>query len=171
MEDVLQATFLAVHKTLSADPAPDVALRPYIMGIAHHNVVDYYRSRHRKLQSEVEGGEAFDELADLSPSAFEIRAAVEDQDFLVKALMLIPRADQALLYAIYWEEIPHGDLAGILNIPPGTLRSRLFLARKRLSGALADPLTKRISAPSLEQWGCEFQRINIDILNESQRKM
>ncbi|GAA5647260.1 RNA polymerase sigma factor [Vibrio proteolyticus] len=51
---------------------------------------------------------------------------------VVKFLDLLPEAQQAVVRAVYLEDLPHQQVADMFNIPLGTVKSRLRLAVEKL---------------------------------------
>ncbi|WGK86570.1 RNA polymerase sigma factor [Vibrio aestuarianus] len=51
---------------------------------------------------------------------------------VLKFLTLLPEAQQAIVKAVYLEELPQQQVAEIFNIPLGTVKSRLRLAVEKL---------------------------------------
>ncbi len=64
---------------------------------------------------------------------------------LVAAIDDLPadERDTLLLYA--WEELSYADIAAALDVPVGTVRSRLNRARRRLRSLHDEPATKDAS--------------------------
>ncbi len=56
---------------------------------------------------------------------------------LREALARLPRRDQDVLSLCVMEELSTADAAAVLNIPTGTVKSRLFRAKERLSALVA----------------------------------
>ena len=54
---------------------------------------------------------------------------------LMEAVIGLPADDRDLLVLVAWEGWPHGEVARILGIPEGTVRSRLHRIRRQLSAA------------------------------------
>lgn len=55
---------------------------------------------------------------------------------LFEALDSVSAADRRLLCLAYLEEWSHADLASLLGVPAGTVKSRLFHARQRLKSKM-----------------------------------
>jgi RNA polymerase sigma-70 factor (ECF subfamily) len=72
------------------------------------------------------------ERAVLDVAAQSIRAS------LARALARLARPDRDVLLLIAWEQLSYDEVARALNIPVGTVRSRLHRARTKIRGSLAD---------------------------------
>ncbi|MBF4269990.1 sigma-70 family RNA polymerase sigma factor, partial [Vibrio anguillarum] len=51
---------------------------------------------------------------------------------ILKFLALLPEAQQAIVKAVYLEELPQQQVAEMFDIPLGTVKSRLRLAVEKL---------------------------------------
>jgi RNA polymerase sigma-70 factor (ECF subfamily) len=60
-----------------------------------------------------------------------------EQRLLLEALRNIPIAYQVILELHYWEQTTTEDMAEILSLPVGTVRSRLLRARELLEQAMS----------------------------------
>jgi RNA polymerase sigma-70 factor, ECF subfamily len=138
-EDVLQDSFVSLFVKLPAiDPE---RLRPYAFRIARNGCYDLLRREGRTgalaLDAESDFVSAPLELADrhaLAPddAAHWVLLNLEVQD----ALDRLP-ASQRQTLALYTEaELSYPEIADVMGISIGTVRSRLFHARKNLRGLL-----------------------------------
>ncbi len=145
-EDIVQDVFLSVwRKAETFDPRRG-AFRPWLLQIAHYRVLNELRSRRRRprLDPAVDG-EALDEIPGVDGEPVEavwrsyrseaVRAAVEK---------LPPQQRQALSLA-FFEELSHDQVAAVLNLPLGTVKSRIRAALHRLRFRLA-PLSAAVLA-------------------------
>ena len=79
-------------------------------------------------------------LEDLPPQA----AAQEDlRPELWDAVLSLPRDQRAAVVLYYYEDLPVADIASLLRVPAGTVKSRLSRARDKLRLALSDPQVTR----------------------------
>ena len=95
-------------------------------------------------------------VEDLVPTPSLVVARREEQRLLVRALRKIPVELQLLLELFYWEGLGHAELVEMLEMPVGTVKSRLNRARELLADALRkvgapDEVTKSTSI-ELEAW-------------------
>lgn len=105
------------------------ALRPWLFSIMHNLHAD---SRRRATRIEYRNDESLPELAQRADQA----DALELRD-LDRALALLPMEQRETLLLVALEELSYADVARALNIPPGTVMSRLSRARTRLKAILA----------------------------------
>ncbi|MHC4718591.1 MAG: RNA polymerase sigma factor, partial [Planctomycetota bacterium] len=141
-EDVFQETFLQVH--LSAGGF-DVSrrLKPWLFTIAANKARDALRSRSRRPAAELDAmvGAAGDEdsarYVDLMPAeipppsqTIENRETAECVRNIVRQM---PDNLRTVLLLGYFHELPYKDISEILNVPLGTVKSRLHVAVKEFA--------------------------------------
>lgn len=151
VEDLVQRTFLGLLERADALP-PETDVRAYLFGIARRLLLRRFRDRYR--------GRVFDALEtsviDLDDSPSQITDRREQLQLLHHGLRSIALDHQILLELFYWEELPAPQIAAILEIPEGTVRSRLRRARELLAQAIAaQPAASAIvqsTVDDLEGW-------------------
>ena len=122
-EDLLQDVCVTVLQKADTLRSED-AFRAWLFTVARHKCIDYYRARARHTDV------PFDTLSDAALTVgLYGRAEPEPLDDLFAELD--PR-DRQLLYLCYVQRMPQAEVAKRLNIPVGTVKSRLFAVRRRL---------------------------------------
>jgi RNA polymerase sigma-70 factor (ECF subfamily) len=116
-EDVTQEVFtqLWTHPG-QFDPARGT-LRAYLFGTGRHRAADWWRRKRPEAPFEEEPCAACDP---------------ERESVIADALQRLPEEQRALLWLREVEGQSYPELAVILDIPVGTVRSRLFMARQAL---------------------------------------
>lgn len=131
-DDLVQRTFLAC-----AEAAPRhqgrASFRAFLFGIARNVLYEHIRGKVRAGRADPDFRESA--IVDLAPGVSTVAAKRADQRVLLRALQLIPVELQVLLELYYWEDLGVDELAEVLDIPPGTVKSRLFRARNLLREA------------------------------------
>ncbi|MCA9654165.1 MAG: sigma-70 family RNA polymerase sigma factor [Myxococcales bacterium] len=111
----------------------DAQFSTYVLAIARRVLIASYRARDRDAR-------VLDPLqvsvADLDPSPSRIMVEAEQHRLLLRALRSIPLDHQILLELYYWERLTGPALAAALEIPEGTVRTRLRRARQLLEEAM-----------------------------------
>jgi RNA polymerase sigma-70 factor (ECF subfamily) len=101
-------------------------LRTYVTSVVHHTCIDALRRRYLYR---------FEEMADDRPAAWgNPYGAIEarDRERLVHRLLrLSPAVCRRLWRMIFLEERPYRDIARLLGIPAGTVKSRVFACRRK----------------------------------------
>lgn len=109
--------------------------RQWVFAIAHNLIVNQLRQRARR-------GLHID-IADVDESALAAPASQEHRvrhGELMKALAALPEDQRSVILLVSVEDLTYAETAKALNIPIGTVMSRLARARERLQGALNDGL-------------------------------
>jgi RNA polymerase sigma-70 factor, ECF subfamily len=121
-EDLLQDTFLRAFRRGNCLATP-VSPRAYLFGIARHVGIDALR--HRRP------------VGELAPEA---AAPVEDEDGRLEPMRLaidaLPEAQREALLLKLHQELSYEEIAVVLDVPIGTVRSRLHHAVRRLRETL-----------------------------------
>jgi RNA polymerase sigma-70 factor (ECF subfamily) len=135
-EDVFQETFLQVHQ--SADQFdPSRRFRPWLFTIAANKARDLIRSNARRptnpLSASISSGdEDSGEFIDLMQAATtmpgEPMEREELQQQVQKTVMGMPEHLREILLLSYFHQFPYKQIGDILDIPLGTVKSRLHAA-------------------------------------------
>jgi RNA polymerase sigma-70 factor (ECF subfamily) len=87
--------------------------------------------------------------------------AKREQRRLLRALRRLPLGLQIVLELRYWEQLSGREIAGVLEVPLGTVKSRILAGRvalRRLIEELAEsPDELRSTMDSLEGWAARVQ--------------
>jgi RNA polymerase sigma-70 factor, ECF subfamily len=154
--DITQDVFIKVYRGI-ANFHGDSSLRTWIYRIALHEASNQRRwwCRHKRKEITIEqelcgqDGEAFhlkDTLVDRQESPFELAAHAELRDQVEAAVREVPEPFQTVVVLRDIEGFGYEEIAEILGIHLGTVKSRLMRGRAHLKAKLA-PLV-RTSAPS-----------------------
>ncbi|MBV1856851.1 MAG: sigma-70 family RNA polymerase sigma factor [Nannocystaceae bacterium] len=147
-EDLVQETLLAALEGRDSYRA-DANFCAFLMGIARNKVLMYWRTRSRRPR-EVDVGAL--SLEALGASATSVIARRDAERSLLLALRLIPLADQLLLQMHYWDGLTGPELANALDVPEGTVRSRLRSAKARLREHVGQGSARDVDDDSFDAW-------------------
>jgi len=135
-EDVFQEAFLQVHQ--SADQFdPSRRFRPWLFTIAANKARDLIRSQARRptnpLQASInpgddDSGEFMDLMSSSDAFPGEPMEKAELQQSVQKAVMGMPDHLREILLLSYFHQFPYKQISDILEIPLGTVKSRLHAA-------------------------------------------
>jgi RNA polymerase sigma-70 factor (ECF subfamily) len=135
-EDVFQEAFLQVHQ--SADQFdPERRFRPWLFTIAANKARDLMRSQARRpttpLQASINNSdENSGQFIDLMSATVEMPdeplERAEIQAKVRKAVMNLPENLREILLLSYFHQFPYKQISDILDIPLGTVKSRLHAA-------------------------------------------
>lgn len=117
-EDILQETYVQAFNSLSSLKNEE-SFRPWLISIARNKVNDYYR---RKAEvTEVPFDDAVIQYVTVNRP---VNTSVSD------TMKKLSDEERELLHLYYWEDMSVKDIARELDIPEGTVKSRLHKARK-----------------------------------------
>lgn len=132
-EDCVQETFLRLYAYRDRYRADRGSFRAFLYRLGRNVAIDSHR-RGRRSRGQVPYEEASErELADDDPTpglglALDLRAALEQ----------LPERLRAVIQLSVHEGLSHAEIADILAIPLGTVKSRLHHALSRLREALQE---------------------------------
>ena len=117
-EDILQETYVRAFRRFESLNS-ESSFRSWLISIARNKVNDYYRKKAET--DEVPYDDGIIQYVDVNRS---VNTAVSD------AMKQLDDSDRELLHLYYWEEMSVQQIAVELKIPAGTVKSRLYKARK-----------------------------------------
>ena len=111
---------------------PQTSFRNWLYRIAVNAGIDLLRKEKRILPSAIEDLP----LADTQPGPEALLAQTERTAMIQQAILSLPEASRAVLVLREYEEMSYHEIADTLDIPLGTVMSRLNYARKILKEKL-----------------------------------
>lgn len=106
----------------------------WVLGIARHKVLDALR-RSRRWRPEPPPEE--EEVADDAPAPFERLHSSERRDAVRQALSGLSDVHRELVNLAFYQELSYSEISRLLGIPTGTVKTRMFQAKKVLRRRLA----------------------------------
>ncbi len=168
-DDLVQKTFLACVESVDGFEGRS-SFRSYLFAIARHVLLHHYRDEHRLFDPLTISAETV-VLDERSPA--DRLHDREEQRLLLRALRALPLELQTLLELAYWEGLTDQELAEVVDVPTGTIKSRLRKARGLLERALAaratSPALLESSRLTLEAWAAGI-RERTGIAGEGRRR-
>ncbi len=144
--DLVQATFLRCAESGPTYRA-DGSFRAFLFGIARNVLFEHIRGRVRHGDAPVDFSQSA--IVDLAPGVSTLVQLRAEQRGLVVALQRLPLELQVLVELYYWEELGIEDLATVLEVPAGTIKSRLHRARTLLAESLSQGSAEQAGAESV----------------------
>ena len=120
-DDVLQEIYLSAYRKFSGLKNKD-AFKPWIISIARNKCNDYFRAKAAQMEISIE------ELSQQELSAGRLGISVVHT--VRETLDRLGDKDKQILYLYFWKELPQTEIAKLLDIPVGTVKSRLFTAKQ-----------------------------------------
>jgi RNA polymerase sigma-70 factor (ECF subfamily) len=142
-DDLVQRVFEACVAARDRIDDERGSFKAYLFGIARRQLVYWFREQQRD-RDHVDT--MSDSLAQLTGSPSRLFALRQEQHAVLEALHQLPLDLQIALELYYWEELTVPEVAAVLEVPEGTIKSRLHRARQLLRERLAavddsDPLS------------------------------
>jgi RNA polymerase sigma-70 factor (ECF subfamily) len=140
-EDAAQETFIQAWLHLSSY-RPQTSLRNWLYRIAVNAATDMLRKEKRILPNALEDLPLRDPL----PGPEAVFSRDEQTTLVQKAVLSLPDASRAVLVLREYEGLSYHEIADALEIPVGTVMSRLNYARKLLKERLEQKLFLQVEA-------------------------
>ncbi len=131
-EDLVQETMIAVWSKAALYVSDRGSVATWIFTIARNLRIDRLRREKSSLYTDLDDFDAPSEEA----SAEESLGRFQEDGHVARALQMIPEEQRQLLILSYVEEVPQSEIATRLQIPLGTVKSRMRLAYRRLRNLL-----------------------------------
>jgi RNA polymerase sigma-70 factor, ECF subfamily len=119
--DLVQDAFLKLHQSKSSFDPKKAGVKTYLFQIAYHLMITKLnrRKKWRKL------------LPFLLPSSQGQMDQAEKMT-IREAIARLPEAQRAVIILSYYHDMPQAEIAEVVNIPVGTVKSRLHHAIRTL---------------------------------------
>ena len=139
-EDVFQGTFLSVHLRIDQFE-PGKRFRPWLYAIASNKAIDFMRRNKRHQMASLDctvqhadSDEAMvSRLASHGPAPDELAMRSETSAKVRQAVGQLSEPTQQLIQLAFYQGLKYADIAEILYIPVGTVKSRVFTAMRKLN--------------------------------------
>jgi RNA polymerase sigma-70 factor, ECF subfamily len=159
-EDSFQNTFLQVYLKIG-QYEPGRPVRPWLYRIATNQAIDLMRSQGRHHSARIDlpseetaeggGGTLLDCLSSAEREPYERLLLDEKRQQVQQAIMELPPAMRDVVLLVFYAELKYADIAEILGVPVGTIKSRLHNALIRLSRIWQAKETASEEAASVEE--------------------
>ena len=149
-KDVVADTFrIALEQRTGFDPRRGDE-RAWLYGIATNLIRRHWRTEERRLRTQTRSVAADTRQVDPLLDLVDAVDARRSYDRVVEAVIRLDPDDRDLLVLVAWEGMTSAEAAAVLDVPPGTVRSRLHRIRASLADARTEgPMRER---PTRERW-------------------
>jgi RNA polymerase sigma-70 factor (ECF subfamily) len=145
-EEVVQETFLKLWRQPGAYQSNRGRLLPWLLGVAHHHAVDILRRRQLEQRyraappPQMNGDTLADMLDNLGLTSSEgdpqsRAAAFEQRTAIHRALDTLPVEQRLPLELAYYKGMTQFEVATLLGLPLGTVKTRMRLGLQQLRKA------------------------------------
>jgi RNA polymerase sigma-70 factor (ECF subfamily) len=135
-EDAAQETFLRAWQNLTSY-RPGTPLRNWLYRIAFNAGLDMLRKEKRILSDDIQDLP----LSDGLPGPEALASQKEQTSLVQRAILSLPDASRAVLVLREYEGLSYQEISATLDIPVGTVMSRLNYARNLLKAKLQPQLS------------------------------
>jgi len=97
----------------------------WVFGIARFRALDLLRKEQR--------GARVPETTLVEPDP---APAIHDRERALGAIKTLPEEQREVVFLTFYEGLSYGEIASMLGIPEGTVKSRMYYARRALAEAL-----------------------------------
>lgn len=139
-QDLSQEIFLKVFRRLSSYD-PRYVFSTWLLRVAHNHVLDHWKKRRVKtvsIEQPIRAGETTlaESLPQRRPTPGEVVERRDGRRRIRAAIYDLPLEQRGVLILRFLEGRKIDEIAYILDLPPGTVKSRLHRARLELQGRL-----------------------------------
>jgi RNA polymerase sigma-70 factor (ECF subfamily) len=132
-EEVVADTLVRAWRAIDQFDPERGSERAWLFGIARNTAVDHHRRSRRHLRSVPVG-----EVVDPEPHDDPGIARVADASLVLDALGALSEAHRQTVLAAYYGGRTTAEIAAEHDVPPGTVKSRLYYALRSLRGHLEE---------------------------------
>lgn len=133
-DDLVQEVMLTIwRRAAQYDPA-QASVATWLFTIARNRRIDAFR---REKRPEIDPNDPA-LTPDPDPAADEIVQAARSQQHMAAALLALPQEQAQLIRMAYYEDKSHSTIAQELDLPLGTVKSRVRLGLAKLRASMKD---------------------------------
>jgi RNA polymerase sigma factor (sigma-70 family) len=145
-EDATASTFLEVWRHHHRVHVHDGSALPWLYGVATNVCRNLTRSRRRHLRAVARIGEPVAE-PDHADAAVDRLDSEHRMREVLAAVDRLPQRERDVVALVAWSGLTYEEAAAALDVPVGTVRSRLSRARQRLARSAATGPTDEGTTP------------------------
>jgi len=157
--DLAQKTFLGCIEGVERYRG-DRDFRSWLFAIAYRQLCKHYRSKASE-RARFDFGAVT--AHDLDPTPSTMFAKSQEQRLLLEALRQIPVDMQVALELHYWEKMSDADIAKALELPLGTVKSRIRRARitlqEQITQLATSPSQLKSTMANLDVWAAQMRDV------------
>jgi len=136
-EDLVQEIFVKVYQTLDRYRAGDGSFTAWLMAVARNQAIDQYRRRRQERTRRVEDPERVERMPSDDETPLEDLERGQRAAIVHRGLRALPEDLRLPLILCDLQGLPYDEIAASLQLPLGTVKSRINRARLELAKRLA----------------------------------
>jgi len=140
-EDILNETMMEVWRQAGRFEGRS-SVNTWVFSIAHHRAVSRFRKRRESVLHEDHAAT----IADEAPMPDQRAQSSGMARLLARLMEQLTFEHREVLHLAYYQEFTVQEIADALDLPPNTVKTRMFYARQRLKALLAESGVERAVA-------------------------
>lgn len=156
-EDILQDVYFTAYKNWEQLKEKQL-FKAWVVSIARHKCNDYYRKQAKFSEVPI------DNLAETE--LLQTRLGYAEASFIEDILDSLSDKDKQILHLTYWEELPQKQIAKALDIPLGTVKSRLHAAKQNFKMNYTSKSNIRKDDESMSKLPSKLPEYRISVLSQ-----
>jgi RNA polymerase sigma-70 factor (ECF subfamily) len=129
-EDVVQEAFVSIWKQCDRFDANRGHVRSWLLTIVHHKAIDMVRRRSNRAERSLPDG--IEDLVARSPGPAALAEMNHDAATVREAVAQIPEEQRKTVLLAYFEGLTHIEIAERMQVPLGTVKSRLRIGLEKM---------------------------------------
>ncbi len=147
-EEIVSDTLYDVWRTPTSFRG-DAQFSTWLIGIARNKVRMSWRARMRDVAHDHDDlDDVADQIASDDEGAFDLLANAQRSKGVARCIDALPDEQRECVKLVFFEELSLGEVALLQGVPEGTVKTRLFHARRKLEAGLRDMLCHEGEAPA-----------------------
>lgn len=156
-EDILQDVYFTAYKNWEQLKEKQ-SFKAWVVSIARHKCNDYYRKQVKFSEVPI------DNLVETE--LLQTRLGYAEASFIEDILDSLSDKDKQILHLTYWEELPQKQIAKALDIPLGTVKSRLHAAKQNFKMNYTSKSNIRKDDESMSKLPNKLPEYKISVLSQ-----
>jgi RNA polymerase sigma-70 factor (ECF subfamily) len=137
-EDIVQEVFMSVWRKANTFNPERGSFRPWLLQIAHFRILNELRRRSRRPQLDAGLDDEFmEELPDPDAEPIQVAWNAYRREAIQAAVNRLPPPQRQALSLAFFEDLTHDQVAAALDVPLGTVKTRIRTALQTLRVNLA----------------------------------
>jgi RNA polymerase sigma-70 factor (ECF subfamily) len=137
-EDVVQEAFLSLWRSGARYDRTRGSVRSWVLGVVHNRAIDLFRRDVARAGKDIADEDAVRRLTSEESTEREVERR-DDAAQVRAALSELPTEQRHVIELAYFGGFSHTQIAGMLRLPPGTVKGRMRLGLTKLRISLSDP--------------------------------
>jgi RNA polymerase sigma-70 factor (ECF subfamily) len=135
-EEVTLEVYMQVWRTATSYDTSRGSVTAWLATAARSRALDWMRSKQARLYRDGQGMDNLPEIVDIGTNPEENLSQSQQAAFVRRAIATLPAEQRVALDLGFYSGLTHAEIAERLNLPLGTVKSRIRMGMNRLREAL-----------------------------------